>query len=174
MSAPSGWEGILDEDENILWQGRPDGAVVWKLSNIPAILFGLFFSGFALFWMVMAASAGGVFWMFAIPHFLIGFGIGIGPIYWNAYKRRHSWYTLTDKRALIATELPVQGRKLKSYPITKTTMLGMDTNDPASITFASRIQRLKNGTREIKIGFERIEDGTQVYRLMRDIQEGKS
>ncbi|PHQ99199.1 MAG: aspartate carbamoyltransferase catalytic subunit [Marinosulfonomonas sp.] len=175
MSIPSGWEGILDEGEDIRWQGRPDGGVAWKLSNIPAVLFGLAFSGFALFWMVMAASAGGGMWMFGMIHFAAGIGIGIGPVFWSAYRRRNTWYTLTNKRALIATNLPMRGRKLKSYPITKETPLEFSTGDPASITCATERRRSKNGSYEVKIGFERIADGkqvyAQVYAMSREIQK---
>lgn len=171
MSVPSGWEGILDAGEDIRWQGRPDAAVDWKLSSIPAVLFGLAFSGFALFWMVMAASAGGAMWMFGLIHFTAGLSIGIGPVYWSAYRRRNTWYTLTGKRAIIATNLPMRGRTLKSYPITKDTMLGIDTNDPASITFATERRSGKNGSYEVKIGFERIADAQQVYGMIRDIQK---
>ena len=171
MSIPSGWEGILDKDEGIRWQGRPDAAVVWKLSNIPTILFGLAFSGFALFWMIMAAAAGGGFWMFGLIHFFVGIGISIGPVFWSAYRRRNTWYTLTNKRAIIATDLPTRGRILKSYPISKDTVLGINTDDPASITFATERRRRKNGTYEVKIGFDRIADGKQVYTMIREIQK---
>lgn len=171
MSNPSGWEHILEEDEVIRWQGRPNGAVVWKVSNVGSLLFGTAFAGFALFWMIMAAQAGGGFWMFGLIHFSVGIGIGIGPVFWNTLRRRRSWYTLTNKRAIIATDMPTKGRVLRSYPITKDTMLGIDSADPASITFATEHRRRKNGTRQVKIGFERIEDAKQVYALIRDIQK---
>jgi len=90
MSIPTGWGDILDPGETILWQGRPDGAMVLKLSNIVMLVFGLFFAGFALFWMVLAASAGGVFWMFGLIHFSVGIGIAFGALFWSAYRRRHS------------------------------------------------------------------------------------
>ena len=171
MSIPSGWEGILDSDEEIQWQGRPDGAVVWKASYLFTGLFGLAFAGFALFWMIMAAQSGGGFWMFGLIHFFVGLGIGATPPFWNAYRRRKSWYTLTNRRAIIATDLPLQGRKLKSYPITKDTMLELNSGTPASIIFATERRRSKNGTYNVKIGFERIKDGQQVYTILRDIQK---
>lgn len=171
MSTPSGWEGILDDDEEIRWQGRPDGAVVWKASHIFTGLFGLAFAGFALFWMIMASQAGGGFWAFGLIHFFVGLSIGIAPPFWNVYKRRNSWYTLTNRRALIATDLPLIGRKLKSYPISKGTVLEFNSGNPDSIIFASERRRSKNGTYKVKIGFERIVEGQQVYRMIRDIQK---
>ena len=43
----SSWENILDPGERILWQGRPDGAVVFRIQNAVTFLFGLAFAGFA-------------------------------------------------------------------------------------------------------------------------------
>lgn len=169
MSA--GWDGILDADEEILWQGRPDGKVVFKPGNITLFLFGLFFAGFALFWMVMAASAGGFFWAFGLIHFAVGIGMSFGALFWSAYRRRNSWYTLTNRRAFIATEMPLVGRRLKSYPITETTVLDFDSGTPATIHFAEETRRTKNGTRTVKIGFERIDDGRRVYGLIREVQK---
>ena len=58
---PEGGRGLLDPGERILWQGRPDGRLHFELGKLPQALFGLAFVGFALFWMVMVAQAGGVF-----------------------------------------------------------------------------------------------------------------
>ncbi len=171
MTTPAGWQGILDDDENILWQGRPDGAVKWKPGNFFTLVFGLFFAGFALFWMAMAAKAGGGFWMFGLIHFAVGLGIAIGPPFLSAWRRRHTWYTLTNKRAFIATDLPFIGRKLDSYPIDADTVLTFAAGDLASIYFAKRTKRGKNGTYTVDVGFESIADGTEVYRLLRNIQK---
>lgn len=170
MTAPVGWAGILDDDENILWQGRPDGAVVWKIAHLFTGVFGLAFAGFALFWMVMASQAGGLLWMFGLIHFSVGLSIGIAPPFASAWARRHTWYTLTNRRAFIASDLPLRGRKLKSYPITDDTVLDYQAGDPATIHFAHEMRRSKNGSRRRDIGFERIEDGAEVYALLRTVQ----
>lgn len=167
----AGWEGILDHGEKILWQGRPDGKIVWTGSNIIMAIFGLFFAAFAVFWMVLAASAGGFFWMFGLIHFGVGLGIGIGAVVFSAYKRRHSWYTLTDRRAFIATELPIKGKSLKSYPIDDDTVLEFIDQDPATIYFATERKRGKNSTYTVNIGFERVENGREVYGLFRQLQK---
>lgn len=167
-----GWEGILDPGERIVWQGRPDGAIVFKPANVALFLFGLAFAGFALFWMIMAASAGGAFWMFGLLHFAVGLGMAFGAIGWDAYKRRHSWYTLTDRRAFIATNLPLSGKRLASYPIDAGTRLSLTGTHPASLHFATRRKRGKNGSYDVPVGFERLEDAQRVYRLMRGVQTG--
>ena len=68
--------------------------------------------------------------------------------------------------------MPITGRKLKSYPITTETVLEFDARDPASIYFHSDYKRTKNGSREVRIGFERIAEGKHVYDLMRSVQRG--
>jgi len=170
---PDGWAAILDEGEKILWQGRPDGAVVFKAVNIMTFIFGLFFAGFALFWMVMAAQGGGGFWMFGLLHFSVGIGLSFGSLFWGAFKRRHTWYTLTDRRAFIATNLPLKGRQIKSYPIKPETLLDFTDGPFATLNFGVEWRRGKNKSYTVDIGFERIKDGPKVYRLMRDIQKKK-
>jgi len=167
----TGWEDILDKDERIVWQGRPDGKVVFRIRNIFVFIFGLFFAGFAMFWMVMAASAGGFFWMFGLLHFSVGLGISLGAIFFSAFKRRRTWYTLTTRRAFIASNLPFAGRRLRSYPIDADTVLELDDGDPPSIFFATEMRQGKNSSYTARIGFERIDDGRKVYQKFRDVQE---
>lgn len=170
MSAPAGWEGILDEGETIVWQGRPDASIVMVPSRIGGFFFGLVFSGFALFWMVMAAQAGGVFWMFGLIHFFTGLGISLGAVFWSAWRRRHTWYTLSDRRAFIATDIPFKGRKLKSYPVTGDMVIDYKAGNFATLHFAQEMRRVNKSRKMVSVGFERIPDGDKVYRLMRDIQ----
>ena len=51
-SAIPGWEGILDPGEKIVWQGRPEQGFDIAAKDIPSAVFALFFSGFAVFWIV--------------------------------------------------------------------------------------------------------------------------
>jgi len=169
----TGWKDILDDDEDIIWQGRPDGKVVIGIKNIAGVIFGIFFAGFALFWMTMAASAGGYFWAFGLIHFAVGLGIMAGAVFWKPYVRRNSWYTLTSRRAFIASKLPLVGKSLKSYPIGASTPLDFRQGDPSTIIFATERKRTNNGTRKIEIGFERIEDGHDVYKKFREVQKNR-
>ena len=139
MTAPVGWEGILDEGEEILWQGRPDGQFVFRMGHIATSLFGLVFAGFALVWMILASQAGGFFWMFGLIHFSVGVGLSVGPPIWSVWSRRHTWYTLTNEHAFIATDIPMMGRKLKSYQIDRKTRVTFESGNPASIFFCRGI-----------------------------------
>ncbi len=164
------WDDILDPGERIIWQDRPDGTVALTGKNISFAMFGCAFAGFALFWMVAASGAGGNFWMFGLLHFSVGAGIILAALFGGAFVRRHTWYTLTDKRAIIATDLPIKGKSFKSYPITETTRLDFRDDTPASIYFAQETKRGKNGTYTVDVGFERIPDGRDIYNKLRKVQ----
>ncbi|MGR3617576.1 MAG: aspartate carbamoyltransferase catalytic subunit [Paracoccaceae bacterium] len=175
MNAIDAWTGILDEGEDILWQGRPlPSFSVTGPAKVFELLFGLLFAGFALFWMIMASQSGGGFWMFGIIHFIVGIGGVFHAIGWSRFRHGRTWYTLTNRRSFIATELPVIGKRLNSYPITKSTALELVDATPPSVYFASETRRTRSGTRRVQIGFEQIADGMDVYRLMRSIQTGAS
>lgn len=170
MSTPSSWDGILDPDEQIRWQGQPDTAIRVDMSQPMSIAMGVFFMGFSIFWMNMASQAGGFFWMFGLLFFGIGFYNAIGVHFWKAFQRRTTHYTLTNQRAFIATQV-FGKRVLKSYPITKDTVIEMQDGALATIIFANEIQRSKNGSYTTNIGFERINEGQKVYGLLRQIQK---
>lgn len=170
---PEGWQGILDPGEKILWQGRPDTRVVFTLNQLPEIAFGLFFAGFALFWTVMATAMGGIFGLFGLPFLAVGLMILFKSNYIAAERRRYTHYTLTSRRAIIATAFPYAARKLKSYPIDAGSPLEFeDLGEVGSIIF-SRITRTgqESGHTTTETGFERIADAHHVWALMRHIQQ---
>jgi hypothetical protein len=170
-SPPEGWEGILEPNEAIIWQGRPERGIGWRPSHMFTVLFGLAFSGFATIWMYMASFAGGYMWMFGLIHFTAGLGVIILPIAGPAYMRHKTWYTLTNMRAFIA-DITVFGRKrIKSYPISKSTKVKVKNGPLTTIHFATRTGRSKRGRYTIPIGFERLSDGEAVAKLISDMQK---
>ncbi len=179
---PEGWEPYLDRGEKILWEGAPVGGIRFRASDIFTSLFGLVFGGFAIFWITMASvitSKGNApgpfsfFPLFGLPFLAVGAYLAFGRFFWKAYKRSKTRYALTDKRAIVATS--AFGRKLKSYPITAGTRLDYEPGDPATIWFAEEERRGSKGRRyTVKHGFEYILDGDDVYRLMRQIQQGEA
>ncbi len=171
QSNPSVWQDILDQGEVIRWQGHPDPTVIWNWFHYATLVLGLVLSGFALIWMTIAAQEGGWLWMFGLIFLVFGISIMIGPPYWRPYLRSKSWYALTNKRALIATDMPILGRKLKSYPITPETPLELDKKYGSSVYFATKTERNSRGSYKVKIGFELLDDAPQVYDLMCEVQK---
>ena len=166
------WDGILATGERILWQGQPLPRVSFRGGHIMETLMGVFFMGFSLFWMKMAMQAPGPFWMFGLLFFFIGLYNAFGKYFWAAFKRQHTWYTLTNQTAYIANDMPFASRSLKSYPINSDSVLEYLPGDAATIYFGSEIKKTNKSTRKLKIGFEHLEDGNKVYDLLRQIQKG--
>lgn len=164
------WDGILQPGETVLWQGQPDGRVRFESRDLPKMIFGLLFAGFALFWMIMASAADGVFWMFGLLHFGVGLSLAAWPTYGVALTNRRTWYTLTNQRAFIATDLPWRRKRLQSYPITADTPLEFEDDSPGSIWFGARYPTGRRGNGKTRAGFERIHDARSVYRHFMNIQ----
>jgi len=171
MNAEDEWRGILADDEVILWQGRPEPGIRLEFKSAFEPLFFAAFTGFSIFWMSMASRAGGVFWMFGLIFFFTGFQSLVGQHFWKAFRRNRSFYTLTNSRALIATDLPFQGRRLTSHGINSNAAIEMTGTGPYDVVFDRDRHKSNGGKTTLRaISFERISEGPKVYGLLRNIQ----
>ncbi|WP_371169450.1 aspartate carbamoyltransferase catalytic subunit [Aliiroseovarius sp. 2305UL8-7] len=170
----SAWAGILEPGESIIWQGHPRREFVLADIKLSALVFGFVFVGFSTAWMIVASREGGFIWMFG----LIFTGLGLRLIYRNALeptvRRYKTHYTLTNRRAFIATNMPFERRKLASYPIDDMTTFTLGLEASPSVYFDTERQR--SGVTDIRTesqeGFMFIDDGERVYQMIRDIQTG--
>ena len=169
----AGWDGILDPGERILWQGRPEDGFEFRGPMLVPMLVGAFFTVFALIWIAAVLAEGEpLAALFGVIHLSVGLGLMAGAPLWQRHRRRHSWYTLTDRRAFIATDVWPEGRRLNSWPITPEMKLTLIEGPPDTLNFAMTTRRAKNRTRRVPVGFERIADGRAVLALMRGVQRG--
>ena len=166
-----GWDGILDDNETILWQGQPDGALQVDFLEPKKLAIAVLLGSFFLVWMWGAVQAGGFFWIIGLLFFGKGLFKSVGIHFWTAYVRQNTYYTLTSKRAFIATDLLGQ-KGLNSYPIKNDTLLEFQDGDTQNILFATASMPRKNGNPQATaIGFEKILDGRAVYDLMLGLQQ---
>ncbi len=174
IPALSGWTGHLDDDERILWQGRPDGRLRIRLSSLATSIQGAFLMAFALFFanvtFEMTVGEGVWHWILpalALPFVLVGVYMLVGQYLWDTLRRRRTWYTLTDRRAFIARHL--LGRNLAEHPIDATTRLEFQERRGGlgTIWFSGNRQRGRNR----RVGFEMIGDARRVHKMMRFIQK---
>ncbi|PWE26774.1 hypothetical protein C4N9_20260 [Pararhodobacter marinus] len=136
---PAGWEGILDEGEQILWQDRPDGRLRPGDFFGFKLVFAIFFTGFAVLWIAgarwMSPTDGfDLFPLFGVPFVLVGLYMMIGAPIWEAHVRRNTWYTLTDRAAFIATDLRGK-RKLERHGFEDMNALSLAEGNPGTVWF---------------------------------------
>lgn len=186
MSAPdddTGWDDILDADEDLIWQGNPLPGLASPGKTVFLSMFGLPFLGAGLAACLFGILAifslndslgifGGLFAVaFSVP--FIGVGVRLVVFTWveALTAHRHVHYSLSTKRAYIATDY--WKRTLDSYPVRADSRIRLDTGARGdTVWFDVKVARGQKGrTVETPVGFERIADGTRVYRLLREIQE---
>lgn len=176
MTAPPGWDGLLDPDEKILWQGHPDRHFRLRKRNIALSVFGLFFLGSSFFMIIMAPGMSGpanmplFILLFELPFLAAGLYMVFGVHFFDTWKRAHTVYTLTNKHAFIATD--TTGKKLKSYPIDAQTPITFKPGPPDSVFFATELRARNRTSSTVPVGFELISDGQKVYKLIREVQAG--
>ena len=112
---PETFRGELLQNEKVLWSGQPDTSVIFSSSDIFQIPFSLLWGGFALFWeysvvtQVATSPAAGfasiIFPLFGIPFVLMGLYFIFGRFFYKNFKKKRTYYAVTDKRILILTTL---------------------------------------------------------------------
>jgi hypothetical protein len=108
----------VEPGEKVAWVGRPR----WNryvYSTIPIVLFGIPWTAFAVFWVVMASGAanGGPGWslfpLFGLPFVLIGFSMLSSP-FWAARRSRRVAYAVTDRRVILLEPVLFGGLRVVS------------------------------------------------------------
>jgi hypothetical protein len=84
--------------EQVLWTGRPDPRVVIPGAAVAAIVIGLIFLGFGLFWVRRGDNAD-----VGLVPILIGAWLAVGGPIRDAHIRRRTTYLITDRRAVVMT-----------------------------------------------------------------------
>lgn len=176
-----GWEGILDPGERVLWQGRPDGELRADLSDLRRTVFGAVFALAGLAWTVAVLRQGVPNGLMALVMPLaglafaaLGLNLATGGIPFGVLRRRATSYTLTDRRAIVATEW-LGRRRMQSFPLGPDTHATLDDGPPPAIWFARRFVTVDEGSVRTRQGFTHMgADARQVYDLIRRIQRGQA
>jgi hypothetical protein len=169
----------LGAGERLLWSGAPRQGVVWRPTDLVAIPFGLLWGGFAIFWEIMALRGGPIFFaLWDLPFVVIGLHLIVGRFFYDAWRRRHTYYGLTSQRAIIATRSPAQS--LRSYDLGSLTnvVLQESGNGAGSILLGSGLApspwMRHTGLLSMHVdnAFEMISDAKRVFDLLREAQQG--
>jgi len=105
---------FLLKDEKILWMGQPNPNVNFTSMDWFLIPFSIMWGGFAIFWElgvlgVLSINNSNetnvpiVFSLFGIPFVIIGLYFIFGRFIYKKWKKRRTYYAVTNKRILILT-----------------------------------------------------------------------
>ena len=178
---PPGWEGYLDPGERVLWQGQPDTAMRADLSNPKRTAFGAVFALAALVWTATVLRGGTPNGLMALVMPLaglafaaLGVNLATGGIPFGVLRRRATTYTLTDRRAIVATAW-LGRRTLRSYPLGPDSHATLDDGPRPAIRFATGYAQTEDGSIRTRHGFTHMgDDARAVYDLIRRIQRGQA
>ena len=130
-SLESVFQSELMNGERVYWSGQPDPAVVFSSSDIYMIPFSLMWGGFAIFWESSVLGivklgnravhgAPDFFVLWGIPFVLIGLYMIFGRFFYKVWKKKRTYYAVTDKRVLSVvqtTNRQVQAQFLNQIPV---------------------------------------------------------
>ena len=150
-----------------MWQGRPGVGIQFNQTEYLMLFIAgcAFVAGVAWFYYV-PRSEGALWWYGALfivmPPILV-----LKTLHDNKTRRANSWYSLTNKRAVVSQQVRGKGLVHDSYPITAAMPLKLSKGNPPSLWFGERFQyRYKGRDVTEDVGFVRIRDGVAVYQLM--------
>jgi hypothetical protein len=180
-------EDELEPGEKVVWAEQPDPAR-YARGSWGIVLFGIPWTAFAVFWMVMAsgmlwggfAKAGdGVFALFGVcfplfglPFVLIGLGMLTAP-YWARRSAAGTVYAVTDRQAILFTR-GFRSRTVKSYrpaELTRVSRVERDDGSGDLILEEYRYRDSDGDRRTGRHGFYAISDVKEVERLVRALAD---
>lgn len=159
------------------WQGAPVRGLQWELTSRTSLAFVfLGAAGVTLYGITQDPR------LYSVGEALLkftawGFILAVGYHAYSFWNRRRTFYSLTNRRAFIATwHFGVQ--TLKAYPLPDPTELRLVQTTPGHVMFATdwvlRRSWLSSEPelQQVDVGFRNIADPRQVYELMLKQQEG--
>jgi hypothetical protein len=165
------WDGILQPGETMEWQGAPVQSLRWELNTPQALSFVVFgASGVAFFGMIYSKrseSIGNVMlvWLAWLAILTVVYHA------WSFWNRRRTFYSLTNKRAFIATR-HFGVLRLKAFQIAETSVLRLVDTDPGHVFIAREWVTVRNRTtgynerKQVDVGFMNIREPKKIFEML--------
>jgi hypothetical protein len=178
----------LQQGERILWSGQPETSAFFTGADFYLVPFSILWGGFAIFWEVMVIKTigragsekfgiGGA--LFGIPFVLMGLYFIFGRFFWKTYKKRRTYYAVTDKRVIVLTLLANKNVQADFIDRIPTMNLSTRPDGTGTITFGNTpgVSGMYGNTGMDFFGsfygqsaptFYDIKDADRVYRLVKE------
>lgn len=109
----------LRDDEQLLWYGAPDASVWFTAEDVFLIPFSILWCGFAIFWesSVIGGDAPFFFRLWGIPFVALGLYFVAGRFFYKSYRKRHTVYAITTRRAMVLGPRSFADLPLRDQPV---------------------------------------------------------
>ncbi|MDY0091675.1 MAG: hypothetical protein RBT80_03145 [Candidatus Vecturithrix sp.] len=96
----------LDNNELLLWAGQPKQGIFFRKSDIVFTVVSYLWGGGWIYWEYHVMTQPYSLWykLWGIPFMFVGFYLMFGRFWVDAFKRKYTYYGLTDKRILIISD----------------------------------------------------------------------
>jgi len=174
----------LGPGERLLWSGQPRTGIRLTAGDAFHIPFSLFWAGFVCFWEYSVIQHGGpvFFLLWGIPFVVMGLYLIAGRFFVDAYRRRRTFYGLTDSRILIASGFFT--RAVTGLDLGKLAQLEIRERSDGSgtISFGPYIGSMPEwmagswpgAGKQLPPRFEMIESARTVYNCIREAQRASA
>ena len=187
-------QGQLEQGEHLLWHGYPARGLMLRASDVFLIPFSLLWTGFAILWTGAVLTSIGLsgfsklsshfqsqevitllFPLFGFAFVLAGLFFTFGRFVADAYRRIRTEYAITNTRAIILSGW--FARSLNSMPIIPALQIEVSGRNRGSIKFGPGYSGYRRWAAWMgpshPFMFEGIVDVQSVYRIIRDVQQGR-
>lgn len=163
-------QGELEPGEHVVWVGQPVPRLAARGAWVISV-FAVPWTAFAVFWMVGASHAAGLFGLFGIPFVAIGIAMFFAPA-WMRRAAAGTVYLLTERRAVIVRPaLLGTTTTVRSYrPAGLGAMTRRERSDGSGdLIFEQYTTRDSDGDRRTtRYGFMAVERVRELERLVQD------
>jgi hypothetical protein len=170
------WDGILREGEVILWQGKPDPGFYLHPSRKRAARVSVIIFAVALLMTLGIAAEGETLIVLFLSVFVAVGGFFVyDSVFRPIRERRHSFYTLTNTRAIIGLALPGRERSLKSFELFAEREFEYIPGRLGSIVFDREYTGTKINEKKqyYAVGFMRFEGAEEVWQKVQDLRKAR-
>jgi hypothetical protein len=172
----------LQSGERIAWMDQPIPGRMAR-GSLGLVIFGIPWTAFAVFWMVMAAKGvsntkgGAITWLFplfGLPFVLIGIGMLSSP-YWARRRAERMAYVITDRRAIIfqgGWRGSVNVRSFEPSALKGDLQRKQHADGSGDLIFAQELRRGSKGRQyTTNIGFLAVRDVKAVEEMVRTLAQ---